>query len=163
MKRSTESAEWQEDASCCVLLSVLCNGQNAQILFSLNDLQKVTLRGDSIEGLHNSWVMVLSGLSKAPDLDVLEYCYFQQVKGFRPLSEDIAHYNREEEGSKDHSYEFLYDAVNRHPKRTRQHKMREALSKGRTGTSPSAPGLGKAKKGRAKTDSALAQQTLARA
>ena len=82
------------------------------------------------------------------------------MKGFRPLSEDIAHYNREEEGSKDHSYEFLYDAVNRHLKRTRQHEMREALSKGLTGnqTSPGAPGLG-----RAKTDSALAQQTQARA
>ncbi len=70
------------------------------------------LRRDNIEGLHNTWVMALSGLSKAPDLDVLEYCYFQQVKGFRPLSEDIAHYNREEEGSKDRSYEYLFDSVN---------------------------------------------------
>ncbi len=70
-------------------------------MFSLNDLQKVTLRGDNIEGFHNSWVIVLSGLSKAPDLDALEYCYFQQVQGSRPLSEDTAYYNREEEGSKD--------------------------------------------------------------
>ena len=101
--------------------------------------------------------MVLSGLSRAPDLDVLEYCYFQQVKGFRPLSEDIAHYNREEEGSKDHSYEFLYDAVNRHLKRTGQHKMREARSKGLTGnqTSPSAPGLGKGKEGKGQRPTAL--------
>ena len=54
----------------------------------------------------HSWVMVLSGPYKAPDFDVLEYCYFQQVTVSRPLSEDIAHYNREEEGSKDRSYEY---------------------------------------------------------
>ena len=131
----------------------------------MNDLQKVTLRGDNIEGLHNPWVMVLSGLSKTPDLDVLEYCYFQQVKGFRPLSEDIAHYNREEEGSKDPSYEYLYDTVNRHLQRTRQHKMWEALSKGQTGnpTSRSVPGpLQGEQRGRAKPGSALAQRKRAR-
>ena len=72
---------------------------NAEVLFNLNDLQKINLRGDNIEGFQNSWVMVLSGLSKTPDLDVLEHSYFQQVKGFRSQSEDIAHYNREEEGS----------------------------------------------------------------
>ena len=107
--------------------------------------------------------MVLSGLSKTPDLDVLEYCYFQQVKGFRPLSEDIAHYNREEEGSKDRSYEYLYDSVNRHLQRTRQLKMREALSKGLTGnpTSPSAPGPPKGKgKGRPRSSSAEAGKGL---
>ena len=79
-------------------------GKNAEVLIDLNDLQKVTLRGDSIEGLQASWAMVLSGLSKVPDLDVLDYCYSEQVKGFRPLSEDIAHYSREEEeGAMDHS------------------------------------------------------------
>ena len=74
------------------------------------------------------------------------------MTGFRPLSEDIAHYNREEEGSKGHSYEFLYDAVNRHLKRTRQHKMLEALSKGLMGnqTSPSALRLGNAIEGKGK-------------
>ena len=89
--------------------------------------------------------MVLSGLSKVPDPDKNEYRYFQQVKSFRPLSEDIAHYNREEEESKDHSREFLYDAVDRHLRRTRQQKMREVLSKGLLGnqTSPSALAPGK--------------------
>ncbi len=130
----------------------------------MTDLQKVTLRGDNIEGFQNSWVMVLSGLSKAPDLDVLEYCYFQQVKGFRPLSEDIAHYNREEEGSRDRSYEYLYDSVNRHFQRTRHLKMREALSKGLTGspTSPSAPGRRREKKVRAKADRVLALRKRAK-
>ena len=44
------------------------------------------------------------------------------------------------------------DYVNRHLQRTRQHKMREALSKGLTGvpTSPSAPGPLKGKEGRGK-------------
>ena len=31
-------------------------------MFSWNGLQKVTLRGDNIEGFQNSWVMVLTGL-----------------------------------------------------------------------------------------------------
>ena len=140
-------------------------GKSAEVLFSLNDLQKVTLRGDNIEGFQNSWVMVLSGLYKNLDLDVFEYCYFQQVKDFRPLLEDIAHYNREEEGSKGQSYEYLYDSVNRHLQRTRQHKMREAFSKGLTGnpTSPSVPGPleGSEGRGRAKSGSALAQRKRA--
>ncbi len=36
-------------------------------------------------------------------------------------------------GSRDHSYEYLYDAVDRHLKRTRQQRMREALSMGAAG------------------------------
>ncbi len=110
--------------------------------------------------------MVFSGLSKVPDLDVLAYRYFQQVKGFRPLSEDVAHSKREKEGSMDHSNEYLYDSVIRHLQRTKQHKMREALSNGLTGSplSPSVPGplKGKYGKQRAKSGSSLAQRKRAR-
>ncbi len=108
-----------------------------EVLFSLNDLQNVT--------------------STVPDLDVVEYCYYLQVKGFRPLSEDIAHYNREEEGSKVHSYEYLYDSVNRHLQRARQHKLREVLSEGLTGnpTSPSVPGPLEGKEGKGQSPAAL--------
>ena len=136
----------------CIVFRYYAASNNCEVLFSLSDLQKVTLRGDNIEGFQHSWVMVLSGLSKVPDLDVLEYCYFQQVKGFKPLSEDIAHYNREEEGSKDRSYEFLYDSVNKHLQRTGQHKMRDALSRGLAGspTSPGASAPGKGKEGKGK-------------
>ena len=104
------------------------------------------------KGSNTLWLTVLSGLSKFPDPDIFEHCYFQQLKGFRPMSEDIAHYNREEEGSKDRSYEFLCDAVDRHLKRTRQQKMREALSRGLLGNqaSPSAPAPGKGTEGKGK-------------
>ncbi len=64
--------------------------------------------------------------------------------------EDLAHYNRGDKGSKDRSYEFLYDSVNRHLQRTGQHKMRDAHSRGLAGspTSPSVPGPRKGNEGK---------------
>ena len=126
-------------------------GKNAEVMFSLNDLQKITLKGDNIENFQNTWEMVLGRLPKNPDKDILQYCYHQQVKGFKPISEDIAHYNRVDEDHTDHSYDFLVDSVNRYLKRTRMEKVRDSLSKGlllgpnadkpqKQGGTPGAPG-----------------------
>ncbi|MCP3879628.1 MAG: hypothetical protein GY701_14740, partial [Sulfitobacter sp.] len=141
-----------------VIVRYYATGKNAEVMFSLNDLQKVTLRGDNIENFQNTWEMVLGRLPRQPDPDVLLYCYHQQVKGFRPISEDIAHYNRVDDDHPDHSYEFLVDSVNRYLERTRTEKVREALSKGlllganadgnkKQGGPPGAPGPKGAGKG----------------
>ncbi|MCP4240798.1 MAG: hypothetical protein GY772_09590, partial [bacterium] len=133
-----------------VIVRYYATGKNAEVMFSLNDLQKVTLRGDNIENFQNSWEMVLDRLPRRPDPDILLHCYHQQVKGFRPISEDIAHFNRVDDDHEDHTYEFLVNSVNRFLRRTRMEKVRDDLSKGlfhgpnadkyKQGGPPGAPG-----------------------
>ena len=67
-----------------------------------------------MEGFQNTWVMALSAVAKRSDDEILEHCYFQQVKNLWPLSEDIPHYKRCDESHVDHTCQHLYDAVDRH-------------------------------------------------
>ena len=41
--------------------------------------------GDTIEGFHNTWNMVLSELATMPDKDTLQFVYYNQIKDFKPL------------------------------------------------------------------------------
>ncbi|MDP7544528.1 MAG: hypothetical protein QGG31_02035, partial [Anaerolineales bacterium] len=82
-------------------------GKTAEVVFSLNDLQSVKAKPDQLENFHNTWIMVLKCLTKRPDDEILEYLYYQQVKGMKALSEDIHHYNRQEVGHVDKSYDYL--------------------------------------------------------
>ena len=77
--------------------------------------------------------MVLRSLSKPVDEEILEYLYYDQVKGMKMLSEDIAHYNRLEEGHPERSYDYLVKCVERQLRLTRQAKTRVALSRGLIG------------------------------
>ncbi len=38
--------------------------------------------------------MALPELATMPDKDTLQLVYYNQIKGFKPLSEDIGHYKR---------------------------------------------------------------------
>ena len=77
--------------------------------------------------------MVLAGLQVMPPECILEFCYFKQIEHVKMLSEDIAHYNRADEGTADHSYDFLKNAVANCLRRTRRKQVRDALSKGVSG------------------------------
>ena len=57
-------------------------GNSAQVLYDLNHLQKLTLRGDNLESFQNTWTMVLSELSKPPDPDLLQTLYVRQLQHF---------------------------------------------------------------------------------
>jgi hypothetical protein len=81
-----------------IICSYFATGAQAELMFSLNDLQKVTLKGDAIEVFQSTWVNVLSGLKKIPDEEILNYLYYEQVKKVKGLSEDAAHYDRQVEG-----------------------------------------------------------------
>ena len=125
-----------------LVLKYYSTGRTAELMYSVNDLQAVRMRGDQLEAFGKSWKMVLAGLPKLPDTDILEFCYFQQVAHHKGLAEDVAHYNRAEEGTADHSYEFLIRSVERYLQRQRQIRMREQLSKGlQCNALPSAPGV----------------------
>ena len=71
------------------------SGNNAQVLYDLNHLQKLTLRGDNLKSFLNTWNMVLGELSVPLDPNILQYLYFQQAQHFKPLAEGIAHYKRD--------------------------------------------------------------------
>ena len=71
-------------------------------------------------------------MKKPPPDDVLEHFYYEAIRDVAELSEDIAHYDRLDEGSGgDRSYQWLYQVVERRvrQKRTRQNmlEMQESL------------------------------------
>ena len=116
--------------------------RTADAVYNLTDLQKVRIVKGNIEGFQSTWIMVLSGMRKLPDEDVLELLYYERVETFAGISEDVAHYNRLADGSGgDRSYAFLFNAVQRYLQRTRQRSVREAISRslGDAGK-PAAPG-----------------------
>ena len=114
-------------------------GKTAEVVYSLNDLQAVKAKPEQLENFHNTWIMVLKALPKKPDEEVLEFLYFQQVKAMKVLCEDINHYNRQEQGDKDRSYDYLFRSVERQLRLSRQERMRAALSRGLQGGANDAP------------------------
>ena len=59
-------------------------GCHAEIVFTLMDLQRVTLKGDNIEAFQSAWTEVLGSLKREPDVEVLEHIYKEQVLKFKP-------------------------------------------------------------------------------
>ena len=96
----------------------------------MNHLQSLVMKGDNLEGFHNTWNMVLSELTFVPDSDTLLYWYFKQIQHFKPMSEDIAHFKRAQwNKSPDHSFEWLYGAACRYLAQKRSDHMQEALNR----------------------------------
>ena len=144
-----------------MILKYYSSGRHAEAVFNLNDLQKVTIKGGNLEGFQNTWNMVLKGMRKPPDEETLEFLYYEQVKYWRGISEDIAHYDRLEEGSGgDRTYGFLYGSVERSIARERKKRVQQELSQAigkDTRAAPAAPSIqpsakGKKPKGKGKGD-----------
>jgi len=117
-----------------VLLRVIqmdySTNRQAEVVFNLNDLQKVQIKSGNLEGFTNSWDMVLKGMRKVPEEDILEFLFYEAVKGWRGIAEDVSHYERLEEGSGgERSYQFLRNAVDRYIRREKQKKVREDIGK----------------------------------
>ena len=81
-----------------VLLAIVfrhyASGDSGQVLYDMNHLQSLVLKDNNLESFHNTWSMVMSELSFVPDSATLQFWHYKQVKDFKPLSEDIAHYRR---------------------------------------------------------------------
>ena len=75
---------------------------------------KVQIRSGNLEGFLNSWFLVLRGMKKEPDIEMMEITFFDAVKDHKSLAEDIAHYKRfgEESSHPDRSYEYLLRCAN---------------------------------------------------
>ena len=97
-----------------LMVKYFATGRAADFLYNINDLQRVAIRGGNLEGFMNTWIMVLQGMREEPAEVQLEFIFYEAVQDYQSLKEDIAHYNRLEEGSGgDRSYKFLFDSVNR--------------------------------------------------
>ncbi len=58
------------------------SGDSAQVLYVLNHLQKLIVKGDGLESFHNTWSLVVSELSEPPDPKLLQYLYYEQINNF---------------------------------------------------------------------------------
>ena len=74
--------------------------------------------------------MIISGMKETPADSILEYVYYEAVRHHKALTEDIAHYDRQEDDSPDHTFKYLFEAVERANRLWRQRKMREDLARG---------------------------------
>ena len=70
-------------------------------------------------------------MNYVPEPEVLRFWYFNQVKNFKPLAEDINHYLRAEHdvNSNDFTFEWLWAASCRHLKRRRSDYMQGELNR----------------------------------
>ena len=55
-----------------IVFRYYASGNNAQLLYDLNHVQKLNLKGDNLESVHNAWSMVVSELSEPPDPKLLQ-------------------------------------------------------------------------------------------
>ena len=42
------------------------SGKSAELMYDTSHLQRIVLRGESYESIHNNWIMLLSELKKTP-------------------------------------------------------------------------------------------------
>ena len=139
------------------IIRYFATGRAPDALYNLKDLEKIQIRSGNLEGFLNTWFLVLKGMRKEPDIEMMEITFFDAIKDHKALAEDIAHYKRYGEGSihEDRSYEYLMRCANNSVRIARQEANRIALSRTVGGGSPAAPatqgGKGKGKdKGKGK-------------
>jgi len=149
--KSEEYVKKGRSAPGLVLLKIVheyyATSKHAEVVYNITDLQKVQIKAGNVEGFQNSWEMVLQGMKKVPDDETLEHLYYEAIKTFPGVHEDVAHYERQDEdGGGERSYKFLHDAVDRHIRRRRQLAVRVAmdrmLGKSPVVTQPVAPAAG---------------------
>ena len=99
----------------------------------------------------------MCGVRSSPPEEVLEHFYYEAVKSHRGIAEDIAHYERLDEGSGgDRSYSYLVSVVDRYIRRFRHGQVRKELSGTlsdlRPLASPTAPAKSSANRPRGRGD-----------
>ena len=120
-----------------------------EAMYSLNELQRVTIHNGNVEAFQNTWVMVLSGMKTTITEDILHELYYGQVQHLAELKDSIAYYKRLDDDHPEKSYKWLYDLVEKHIAWKRKEQVKKSLHKG---IGPALhPALGaKGKKGKGK-------------
>ena len=95
-----------------------------------------------------------------PPLELIHFCFYEQIKGFKELKRKIRYYDEDiEESHEDHTYEWLRKIVKQAIEKKRQKRNAnersasglcfQGLGKGK-GDKPFKKGKGKGKKGKGK-------------
>ena len=85
------------------------------------------------------WDAVIAGMTSEPDMMWKQACFHNAIKNFKPLSHDLAVYDRTLEGEPNRSYDFLMKAARDYLERKRLEKMRQATKKSVSGKRDAAP------------------------
>ena len=112
---TTQSLNKNEIVRGEVLLAIVvryyAHGNNGQVLYDMNHLHSLKMKDSNLKSFHNSWSLAMSELEFVPDPATWQFGYYQQVKDFKPMTEDLAHYRRSQwSKSPDHSYDWLWVA-----------------------------------------------------
>ena len=99
----------------------------------------VTLVNDDLRGFITRWDAVIAGMTSEPDMMWKQAYFHNAIKTFKPLSHDLAVYDRTPEGEPNRSYEFLMKAARDYLKRRRLEKMRQATKKSVSGKRDATP------------------------
>ena len=108
-------------------------------VYDIEDLMAVTLVNDDLRGFITRWDAVIAGMTSEPDTMWKQAYFHNAIKNFKPLSHDLAVYDRTPEGEPNRSYDFLMKAARDYLERKRLAKMRQATKKSLSGKKEAAP------------------------
>ena len=80
-------------------------------VYDIEDLMAVTLVNDDLRGFITRWDAVIAGMTSEPDMMWKQAYFHNAIKNFKPLSHDLAVYDRTPEGEPNRSYDFLMKAA----------------------------------------------------
>jgi len=98
-------------------------------VYDIEDRMAVTLVNDDLRGFITRWDAVIAGMTSEPDTMWKQAYFHNAIKNFKPLSHDLAVYDRTPEGEPNRSYEFLMKAARDYLERKPLEKMRQATKK----------------------------------
>jgi hypothetical protein len=120
-----------------IITKYFSTGHTAEAMFSLADLQNVTLANPKeatiaqLESFLISWNAVCDALFVIPDYDTRLHLFYEQVKHCRLLAEDISHFDRAKaRREQDGCLGYLMDSVERIIERHRRETTRQGFSSG---------------------------------
>ena len=102
-------------------------------VYDIEDLMAVTLVNDDLRSFITRWDAVIAGMTSEPDVMWKQAYFHNAIKNFKPLSHDLAVYDRTPEGEPNRSYDFLMKAARDYLERKRLEKMRQATKKSLSG------------------------------
>ena len=94
-------------------------------LLELQDLLKVSVKGDNLRSFLMDWEHVLTGMNPVPDVAVLETLFRLQVAKSTAMRDTMTYYNRLDMNHPDRNYDFLVSSVRRHLEQQRRSQTRQ--------------------------------------
>jgi hypothetical protein len=121
----------------------------AGILFAVEDILDVQMKGSNLEGFLADWDKCLIHMDKPPSEELRTALFVKQVKACPKLKTEWDNYYKAEVGSATRSFEYLYKSATQVVERERFENARKGVT-GKGGDSMPAPGDAPKGKGKGK-------------